>query len=48
MIGESEQRVIVVQEVPPVNLFLYTTAGLAIIIAAMAVYFIRFKKPKPK
>jgi PKD repeat protein len=32
----------------PVNIYLYTTIGLAIAIAAMAVYFLKMRKPKQK
>jgi hypothetical protein len=46
--NESEVFIVVVQEISPPSLFLYTTVGLAIAIVAVAFYFLRIKKPSSK
>lgn len=44
MPSESEAAVVIVQEVPQLNLYLFTTAGLAIVIVALIVYFVKLRK----
>ena len=45
---ESDVQVIVVREVPTVNLFLYVTVGLAIVIGALTALVVYFWIGKPK